>query len=539
MSKFNTATVARPRGSGPVTSEATPSLKTFEGGNAYARDAKSDLFMLAVVNFVGEDTFYESAQDRDARFAALVRQVAVEDGRWLTRFVRWLRTEANMRSAPIVAACEGVHARLAAGIHEGNRALIDASMNRADEPGELVAYWSSRFGRVDRPTELPAGLLPPPSLPTPVKRGLSDAARRLYTEYALLKYDTSSRGVRFGDVIDLVHAHPGSPWRSDLYRHALDRRHNRDRPIPESLGMVRNEAQLRRALEEGRPEALLSTHNLRAAGMTWEDVLPRAKAAGLDPAAIWGALIPTMGIMALARNLRNFDEAGVSGEAAQLVMERFADAEAVAQSRMFPFRWLSAYEAAPSLRWGHALDQALQHSLSALPSFPGRTLVLVDTSSSMSSMDYSRRSTVTPIKAAAVFGVALAARGEAVDLVGFANGHRPFRHGVGRGASVIREVTRFIGRTGEDGHGTQIARSLEKTYDNHDRVIIVTDCQSMDSGIAQRVPDHVPMYAFNLGGYAGAPFALGPNRVELGGLTDATFRMIPLMEAGRRADWPF
>ena len=45
---------------------------------------------------------------------------------------------------------------------------------------------------------------------------------------------------------------------------------------------------------------------------------------------------------------------------------------------------------------------------------------------------------------------------------------------------------------------------------------------------------------FNLGGYRPAAFDAGtPNRIELGGLTDTTFRLIPLIEAGRNTDWPF
>ncbi len=45
---------------------------------------------------------------------------------------------------------------------------------------------------------------------------------------------------------------------------------------------------------------------------------------------------------------------------------------------------------------------------------------------------------------------------------------------------------------------------------------------------------------FNLGGYQQATFATGSaNRHEFGGLTDATFKAIPLLEAGRNADWPF
>jgi hypothetical protein len=499
--------------------------RTHEGGAGYERGVKSELFMLAVANMVGEDTFYERAGERDQRFAGLVHRVAVEDVEWLTRFVRWLRTEANMRSAPLVAAAEGVHARLAAGLAGNNRALISAAMHRADEPGELLAYWMGKHGR---------------NLPMPVKRGVADAAVRLYAEYPLLKYDTGAHGVRFADVIELTHpaGRRGGAWKDDLFRHAIERRHGRDEAPSDRLAMVRANARLR-ALAAGEPEALLDPQALKSAGMTWEDVLSMAGSA-LPKARLWEALIPAMGLMALARNLRNFDEAGVSDEAAALVTARFGDPEQVARSRMFPFRWLSAYEQAPSLRWGHALDRALQASLSNIPALPGRTLVLVDTSGSMTGRPISKRSTVTPLKAAAVFGVALAAKGERVDLVGFADGRKPFRHKVATGASVIREVDKFVGRSGEDGHGTAIAASLRATYDRHDRVVIVSDMQTMDDGVTAAVPARIPLYGFNLGGYrVTAVPERTPNRVEFGGLTDATFRMLPLIEAGRDEAWPF
>jgi hypothetical protein len=98
MGKFNKLK-ARLTGRGPIVAEATPSGVTHEGGAGYAHDAKSELFLLAVANFVGENTFYEKASDRDARFAGLVHTVAVADPAWTTRFLAWLRTGANMRSA--------------------------------------------------------------------------------------------------------------------------------------------------------------------------------------------------------------------------------------------------------------------------------------------------------------------------------------------------------------------------------------------------------------------------------------------------------
>ncbi|MEV0679008.1 TROVE domain-containing protein [Actinosynnema sp. NPDC050436] len=531
MAKYNTA-AARPRGLSPVTTGRTPSGSTFEGGPGFARDTRSELFLLAVANLGGEHSFYEPGDRRDSRYAELVRQAALVDPEWTARLLAWLRGGANMRTAALVGAAEYVRARLAApedAPHApiANRAVVDSVLQRADEPGELLAYWTSRYGR---------------AIPKPVKRGVADAAVRLYDERALAKWDSARHGFRFGDVLDLTHPAPRAPWQGELFRHAIDQRHGRDTAAPESLRVLRAREELlawpvadRRALFT-RPDA---TDVLRAAGMTWESVAGWLQ--GPLTAQVWEALIPSMGYMAVLRNLRNFDEAGVSDRVAEQVAARLADPDQVARSRQFPFRFLSAYESAPGLRWGHALDKALRASLANLPALPGRSLVLVDTSASMTNATLSARSKVTPAKAAAVFGVALGVKGEDVDVRGFATGE--FRHRLPRGGSVLREVERFLGRTGEVGHGTDIVGAVRRSYDRHDRVFIISDMQTLSGygyGVADAVPAHVPVYGFNLGGHEHAAFATGSgNRHEFGGLTDATFRMVPLLEAGRNADWPF
>jgi hypothetical protein len=516
MAKFNTATTKPAKGNSPITA-AGPGV-THEGGQGFVRDVKSELFLLAVANMVGEDTFYEKAGDRDARYDRLVRQATIEDPEWTVELLRWLRAEGNMRSAPVVGAAIFAHERLRQGESGMSRQLVDAVLQRADEPGELLAYWMATFGR---------------AVPKPVKRGLADAVVRLYHERSLLKYDTATRGFRFGDVIDLVHPSAATPAQGDLFKYALDRRHDRADGVPESLGTVARNAELRRSAE---PTDGLDPARLRAAGMTWEDALS-AVGSTVDKALLWQAMIPSMGYMALLRNLRNFDEAGVSDEVAAQVAAKLADPDEVKRSRQFPFRFFAAYEQAPSLRWGHALDAALSQALSNVPKLTGRTLVLVDTSASMTGMGYSRRSTMTPAKAAAVFGVVLAIRSGA-DLFGFADG--VFQHRVPAGASALKEIGKFVARTGEVGHGTRIATSLQSTWNGHDRVFIVSDMQTMDNHTTSAVPNTVAMYGFNLGGYRVAALDAGAtNRIEFGGLTDATFRMVPLIEAGRKAAWPW
>jgi hypothetical protein len=534
MSKFN-----RPgayTAHSPVTT--TQETTTYEGGAAWLRDEKSELVMLAVVNMANEDTFYESAQKRDSRYAVLVRMVAVSDPKWFLSFVTWLRGEANMRSASLIAAAEGVKARLYLPAFDSlleltgvNRQIVAAPLLRPDEPGEFLAYWTQKFGR---------------NIPQPVKRGVADAVRRLYTERSLLKYDTASHAWRFGDVIDVVHPAPADDrraWQGDLFKHALDRRHGHDLEIPDSLRMVRNNLLLRAAGPASRE--WLDPEVLQQAGMTWEDVLS-AQGGTMNKAKLWEAMIPSMGYMALLRNLRNFDEAGVSDDVAAGVCERLADPAQVAGSRQFPFRFLSAYRAAPSDRWGHALGKALHHACSNVPEFKGRTLVLVDTSGSME-RSVSARSVIRHVDVGALFGVALAVRGADVDLVGFADGS--FRHPLVKGASVLRQAEAFTKRVGEVGHGTETVAALRGHLDGHDRVVIVSDMQAFrDYGwaptagrsVSEAVPANIPVFGINTTGYAQTSIDTSkPNRYEIGGFSDKLFTMIDLLGRGRDAAWPW
>ncbi len=541
MPKFNTRDNRRVSATSPIVTERRPSGATFEGGAGYARDAKSELFLLAVANMVGESTFYEQAGQRDERYESLVRQVAVADAGCMLEFLRWLRSEANMRSASLVGAAEAVKARLdtarAGEVGNGarNRQLVDTVLQRADEPGEFLAYWTSRHGR---------------AIPKPVKRGVGDAVGRLYTQRALLKYDTASHGFRFGDVLDLVHPAPAAdkPWQGDLFRMALDRRHGRDSEVPVSLSTLLANASLRRAAAED-PGVLLDPDALARAGMTWEDALSLA-GSRVDKAALWSALVPSMGYMACLRNLRNFDEAGVPDDVAARVAARLADPGEVARSRQLPMRFLSAYRAAPSLRWAYPLEQALGHCLANVPTLPGRTLILVDTSSSMNA-GFSKDGTLKRWDAAVVFGVALAQRCATAEVVSFSSTayYLGQPHGantkvfpVVAGESLLRSIARWKDGGWFLGGGTATAAALRQHFTGHDRVVIVTDEQAAHDGteVSASIPALVPLYTWNLAGYRMGHTPSGTGmRHTFGGLTDQSFRMIPLLEAGRNAAWPW
>lgn len=552
MSRFNKADV-RPSVSSPVTTTGEHTT-THEGGAGHLRDARSELFLLAVGNFVDTDTFYEKGGDRDDRYTQLIRQLAVEDPEWTAQMLGWLRGDGNMRTAAIVGAAEYVKARLDAdkgsdpagwnkettadaNVAGGwNRRVIASVLKRADEPGELLAYWTSRYGR---------------RIPKPVKRGIEDAVGELYTERSLLKYDTDSKGFRFGDVIELTHPAPKALWQGDLFQHAIDRRHNRDNPIPDSLGLLDTRAQIAKWPVEKRRDLLRrpdAEEFLRHAGMTWESLAGWLQGP-MDKAA-WEAIIPSMGYMAMLRNLRNFDEASVSDQVAAWVAAYLADPEQVARSRQLPMRFYSAFNAAPSLRWGHALEQALTVSLANIPTLAGRTLVMVDTSSSMNGA-FSRDGSLMRWDAAALFGVALGRRSASADVVSFSSaqyyvhdrpGAKTKAFPLTKGGSLLGDVRKWKEGGWFLGGGTDTAAALRREFHGHDRVVIVTDEQAGRDAreVTAAIPASVPMYTWNLAGYeAGHAPSGGQNRHAFGGLTDAAFRMIPLLESGRDANWPW
>lgn len=516
----------------PVRTAYQPTEHTHQGGPGYERDARSELFLTAVTH-MGDDTFYETARQRGSRLTGLIRAVAGEAGGrdWMAGFIPWLRKEANMRTASLITAAEATAELIRRG-EPGGRQLISSALQRADEPGEMIAYWLHQHGR---------------NLPMPVKRGVADAAIRLYSEYSLLKYDTASHAIRFGDVIELTH--PGERraaaqhvplWQHQLFRYAMDRRHGREDGHYPLLGHIAANRQLR-ADATHNTLVLLHPDRIEAAAMTWEDALSLA-GDRVPKDALWMAVIPSMPVFALLRNLRNFDQAGVSNEVTQTVMSVLTSPEVIERSRLFPMRFLSAYRAVRTGRWHQALEQGLNLSLSNVPRLDGRTLVLADMSGSMGKA-LSKRSDLTRADGAAVFASALALRCEHADLVEFGGTSNVIPlHG-----PVLPMVSRFTQPQpwpiGGGLGGTHTEDAVRRHYrpDFHDRVVFVTDEQA-----AWGQDPYAPIrpgclvYTFNLAGYEiGHGVSGGENRHTFGGLSDASFKMIYALEAARGASWPW
>ncbi|MGH7791493.1 MAG: TROVE domain-containing protein, partial [Thermodesulfobacteriota bacterium] len=291
MARINTKDASGYRGF--LKTENSPSIITHEGAPGYRKDNKTELFMLAITSFYGEDTFYEEGIKRNERFVELVHKVAVEDPEWIAGFFPWLRKNANIRTISVVGVLEATHTFVENDI-PGGRKLISDTLSRADEPGEALAYWHQKYGR---------------NLPKPVKRGIADAAVRLYTEESFIKYgNRSGDSYGFADVINLTHPTPAHSQQSSLFNHILNVRYKPEDSISVQLPILRNNRHLLGIRVEERKDLLVnSPSTLESSGITWEQVAGWLQ--GPMDASAWEAVIPYMKYMALLRNLRNFEEA--------------------------------------------------------------------------------------------------------------------------------------------------------------------------------------------------------------------------------------
>jgi hypothetical protein len=269
--------------------------------------------------------------------------------------------------------------------------------------------------------------------------------------------------------------------------------------------------------------------------MTWEALAGWLQ--GPMDAAAWEAIIPSMGhIRASAESAELRRGRRLGRRWPRPVAARIADPETGGQGASCSRSGTWPPTSTPtSLRWGYALEQALGHSLRNVPALPGRTLVLVDRSGSMFG-PLSAQTQLNRADSAAVFGTAVALRAASADLVEFGTSSRQVK--VKAGESVLRVLERF-----HDLGGTNTTQAVREHYRGHDRVLIVTDEQaaySYHGDPTEQVPAHVPVYTWNLAGYQAEHGPSGSrNRHTFGGLTDAAFRMVPLLEAGRDAAWPW
>lgn len=498
-----------------------------DGGAVRPSNPLTELRFTAVVTFVGEDTFYESAEDRQKRIVDLTHAATKVDTTGVAQLVADLRSKFMIRGASVVVASEYLRAYEGRGPHP--RSVIAAACQRADEPAEFIAYWYQHYGR---------------SIPRAMKMGLSDALGNLITQFSALKYNGKERAIRLADVIELVHPTPFSADQSALFKALLDERHrgkwDEHPELLERLPVIANHLYLARMPEDRRRQhlSIVGPKALSDAGFTWERLsswLP----GGMDAQA-WEAVIPRMGVFALIRNLRNFDDANISEAAHRTVVDKITNAADVAGAKILPMRAYQAYNAAKSDNWKRALGQTLELASGNVAPMHG-SLLLIDTSGSMRDT-LSAKSKLMRVEAAALQAITIAKHSSNCDVVIY--GQTSAKLDLDMRMSVLALTQQVARQVGVVGHNTMGHTAIARHFDpqRHERVVMFTDDQQTDSKEfhdqkgqtdywGRTWPDpvdisHVPeVITFNVGGY-GTQSTWGKGRITVAGLSDQIFAAV-------------
>ena len=298
--------------------------------------------------------------------------------------------------------------------HATHRRLVAETLERVIQRADELAEFVAIYWK--------DGRVP---LSAQVKKGLA-AAFPKFDEYQLAKYDRGG-SIKLRDVLFLSHAKPRDAAQAGVWK----------------------------KLVWGR----LATPD------TWEVAL----SSGGDKREAWERLLreQKLGALALLRNLRNMREAGVDEG---LVLEALG---AMNASRVLPFRFLAAARHAP--HWEEALEQAMLKSVAGQPKLPGRTIVLVDVSGSMTA-PLSKRSEMQRTDAA--YGLAVLVREIAEKAAVYSFSDRLVEVPARRGFALRDAID-----TSQKHNGTLLGNAVERLNQDErcDRLIVITDQQAHDA----------------------------------------------------------
>jgi TROVE domain-containing protein len=297
--------------------------------------------------------------------------------------------------------------------HKTHRALVSETLARIIQRADELAEFVAIYWKDGRVR-----------LSGQVKKGLA-AAFPKFDEYQLAKYDRGGP-ITLRDVLFLCHAKPRDQVQADVWK------------------------------------------KLVSGSLTTPDTWEVALSSGADKREAWERLLreQKLGALALLRNLRNMREAGVDES---LVLSALGSMNT---ARVLPFRFLAAARYAP--QWEEVLEQAMLKCVAETEKLPGKTIVLVDVSGSMTA-PLSRRSEMQRTDAAYGLAVLLREIAEKVAVYSFSDNlvEVPARRGF-----ALRDAIDASQRH----NSTQLGNAVEKLNGNEkcDRLIVITDEQAHD-----------------------------------------------------------
>lgn len=448
-----------------------------EGHVAYSMQPKTKIITQVLCSFFDEEKFY-SKSDKQA-VCETVQAVIKSDPQFVSNLAVFARREFNMRSVSHVLT------GFLANIPEGKpyvRQTVEGVVLRGDDATEILAFYLSTFGK---------------PIPNSLRRALKDVFAG-FDAYTLAKYKGENNVVKMRDLLRICRPHPDTEEQSAMWKQLLD-------------GTL--------------PPAYTWETELSANGNnkeTWEKLIDSGK----------------VGYMALLRNLRNI--INVNPDNLDKVMEKLSDPEAVKRSRQLPFRFLSAYKNIPAnagKKVTDALEKAVESACENVPKLPGRTVIAVDVSGSMSS-NVSAKSEIRCCEIGMMLGI-IANRICEDDIFYVFNGAIEQKQIPSAGIlySTVHEARAY--------GGTDMNLPFKKMLKDKiqcDRVIVISDnecnggwagntVQSIADRYRKESGNDIWVHAIDLMGYGTQQFA-GPKTNIIAGWSEKVFDFILLAEQG-------
>lgn len=425
-------------------------LRTHEGAPAIPQKGIDALRRMVSSCMLFEQNFYIDGKSAADRIQEIAATVPVHE---VAALAIEARTVMNLRHVALWLTLAVIDRRVGSGYDTAN--LIAEVCRRADEPGELLAmYWKD-------------GRKP---VPAAMKRGLARAMLR-HDAYALAKYDRPAT-VRIKDVLRISHPKAANDEQSANFGKIL-------------------------------------TGTIEAPD-TWEVEL----SGGADKKQTFERLLREgkLGYLALLRNLRNMDQAGVNSD-----LVRKAILARKGANQVLPFRYVAAARAAP--RYEASLDEALCAAIASQTELSGDTIILVDVSGSMNDK-LSSKSDMTRMDAAATLASIIHGN---VRMFSFSEYVKevPARRGMA-GVDAIRRSQAHM--------GTYLGKAVREINQiPHERLIVVTDEQSADV-----VPEAKARHAYMIN-VAAYEHAIGyGDWIRISGFSENVLNWIHTHEAEKR-----
>ncbi|MDP3769347.1 MAG: TROVE domain-containing protein [bacterium] len=450
--------------------DVTVALLNREGAPTFRRNLEEQVIQVLTTNMLS-NTFYVGQQQLTQETIEVLVAMRDKNPKFLAQAIVYARNEGFLQFVNMVALAILSTAN-------DKRPFLNVFSRVVQTPDNLMEFVAiCRSGKI--------------------RKGLGGVALQAtkewlnsLSEYHAVKYSGDSDGISLRDVLRMAHPKPKDKTQEERFAWLVkgwDEIGNDPSPSNPRIW------HLERIKRNEDSEIVLKSIN--EGGLPWEAVVPSVKKM---TTTTWEALMWQMPYTALMRHLNALSRAGVLAkpENVEYVANRLSDSKAVAQAKILPFRFFTAWKAyskdpAHLREIADALETALEGSFVNMPEIPGVLAIGPDVSGSMISArvltrpprpdDKEDRDGTCAIEICGIFTAALMRKATGRLIVLPFEGHVRTDIRVDRSDRMLKTVETF---SNINGRSTAVGAPIRFLYDRKivvDTFVGITDNVEWDT----------------------------------------------------------